>query len=145
MAAEGRRLGLGLRLHLAGERDDVPALLPGLDVFAMTSLYEGLPCAVVEAMQCGLPVVATAVNGTPEVVIDDVTGLLIPPARPLACAAALRRMLEHPDDARRLGDAGRRAVAGRFDAGTAAAALGGVYDAALAAPPERLALLSEAS
>ncbi len=145
VAAQGQELGLGSRLHLAGERDDVPALLPGLDVFVMTSLYEGLPCAVVEAMQCGLPVVATAVNGTPEIVIDDVTGLLIPPARPQACAAALRRMLEHPDDARRLADAGRRAVAGRFEAGAAAAALGGVYESALGARPDRLTLLSEAS
>jgi glycosyltransferase involved in cell wall biosynthesis len=85
------------------------------------------------------------VNGTPEIVIDDETGLLIPPARPEACAAALRRMLEYPDDARRLANAGRRAVAGRFDAGAAAAALGRVYDAALGALPDRLALLPEAS
>lgn len=143
--AQARQLGLGSRLHLAGERDDVPALLPGLDVFVMTSLYEGLPCALVEAMQCGLPVVATAVNGVPEIVLDDVTGLLIPPARPQACAAALGHLLNHPDDARRLANAGRRAVAGRFDAGAAAVALGGVYDAALGALPDRLALLPEAS
>jgi glycosyltransferase involved in cell wall biosynthesis len=145
VAAQGRQLGLGSRLHLAGEREDVPALLPGLDVFVMTSLYEGLPCALVEAMQCGLPVVATAVNGVPEIVLDDVTGLLIPPARPQACAAALRHLLNNPDDARRLANAGRRAVAGRFEAGAAAVALGGVYDAALGALPDRLALLPEAS
>jgi glycosyltransferase involved in cell wall biosynthesis len=143
--AQGRTLGLGSRLHMAGEREDVPALLPGLDVFVMTSLYEGLPCALVEAMQCGLPVVATAVNGVPEIVFHNVTGLLIPPARPQACAAALGYMLDHPDTARRLADAGRREVAGRFDASAASAALGGVYEAALGALPDRLALLPEAS
>jgi glycosyltransferase involved in cell wall biosynthesis len=143
--AQGRTLGLGSRLHLVGERDDVPALLPGLDVFVMTSLYEGLPCALVEAMQCGLPVVATAVNGVPEIVFHNVTGLLTPPARPQACAAALGYLLDHPDHARRLADAGRSAVAGRFEAGAAAVALAGVYDAALGALPDRLALLPEAS
>jgi glycosyltransferase involved in cell wall biosynthesis len=143
--AKGRALGLGSRLHLAGEREDVPALLPGLDVFVMTSLYEGLPCALVEAMQCGLPVVATAVNGVPEIVFHNVTGLLIPPARPQACAAALTYLLDHPHTARRLADAGRREVAGRFDAGAAAAALAHVYEAALGALPDRLALLPEAS
>jgi glycosyltransferase involved in cell wall biosynthesis len=143
--AQGRTLGLGSRLHMAGERDDVPALLPGLDVFVMTSLYEGLPCALVEAMQCGLPVVATAVNGVPEIVFHNVTGLLIPPARPQACAAALVYLLDHPDQARRLADAGRRGVAGKFEAGAAAAALGGVYEEALGALPDRLALLPEAS
>jgi glycosyltransferase involved in cell wall biosynthesis len=143
--AQGRALGLGSRLHLAGERDDVPALLPGLDVFVMTSLYEGLPCALVEAMQCGLPVVATAVNGVPEIVFDNVTGLLVPPARPQACAAALGYLLDHPDSAQRLADAGRRAVAGRFEAGASAATLGRVYEAALGALPDRLALLPEAS
>jgi len=55
-----RRRGLGGRVHLIGERSDVADLLPGLDVFVMTSLYEGLPCAIVEAMRCGLPVVASA-------------------------------------------------------------------------------------
>lgn len=143
--ARARGLGLGSRLHLAGEREDVPALLPGLDIFVMTSLYEGLPCALVEAMQCGLPVVATAVNGVPEVVVPGVTGLLIPPADPKACAAAIAGLLSRPDDARRLADAGRASVAGRFDATDAAAALGRVYAAALGAPPDRLTLLAEAS
>ena len=143
--SRARGLGLGSRLHLAGEREDVPVLLPGLDVFVMTSLYEWLPCALVESMQCGLPVVATAVNGVPEIVVPEVTGLLIPPARPQACAAAVRRLLDHPADATRLGAAGRRAVAGKFDAVTAAAALGGVYESALGVRPDRLALLPEAS
>jgi glycosyltransferase involved in cell wall biosynthesis len=89
--------------------------------------------------------VATAVNGVPEIVFHNVTGLLTPPARPQASAAAIGFLLDHPDHARRLADAGRSAVAGRFEAGAAAVALAGVYDAALGALPDRLALLPEAS
>ena len=58
--------GLADRFLLLGDRDDVPQLLPAFDVFAMSSLWEGLSCSVVEAMTCGIPVVATAVNSTPE-------------------------------------------------------------------------------
>ena len=74
----------------AGHRDDVPELLPGLDVFAMASRYEGLPCAVAEAMAAGLPVVATAVNAVPDVVMPGETGLLVSPERPRQLAAAIR-------------------------------------------------------
>ena len=73
------RCGLSGRMLFTGERADVEALLPGLDVFAMASRYEGLPCAIVEAMGAGLPVVATAVNSVPNVVIAGETGLLVPP------------------------------------------------------------------
>ena len=74
--------GLSERFLLVGERRDVPALLPAFDVFALSSLYEGLPCALVEAMTCGIPVVATAVNSVPEVVIAGSTGLLARSVRP---------------------------------------------------------------
>ena len=67
---------------LAGERTDVPDLLPAFDVFALSSLYEGLPTVVVEAMVCGVPVVATAVNAVADVVVPGETGLLVPPRRP---------------------------------------------------------------
>ena len=78
MEARAARRGLHGRFLCAGHRDDVPELLPGLDVFAMASRYEGLPCAIVEAMSAGLPVVATAVNAVPDVVIAGETGLLAP-------------------------------------------------------------------
>ena len=90
-----------------GERADVEALLPGLDVFAMASRYEGLPCAVVEAMGAGLPVVATAVNAVPDVVIAGETGLLVPPGRPELLGRAIGYLLDHPAEAARLGAAGR--------------------------------------
>ena len=69
------------RIILAGERADVPEVLPAFDVFVLPSLYEGLPTAVVEAMVCGIPVVATAVNAVPDVVVPGETGLLVPPRR----------------------------------------------------------------
>lgn len=94
--------GLVDRFLLLGERHDVPTLLPGLDVFAMSSLYEGLPCAIVEAMTSGVPVVATAVNSVPEVVIPGKTGLLVPPRDPGRLAGAIRYALDRPDELARM-------------------------------------------
>jgi glycosyltransferase involved in cell wall biosynthesis len=101
------RHGLSGRMFFAGERPDVPILLPGLDVFAMASRYEGLPCAVVEAMVAGLPVVATAVNSVPDIVVAGETGLLVPAGRPEALSRALQHVLDNPALAARLGSAGR--------------------------------------
>ena len=69
---------------------DVPQLLPAFDVFAMSSRYEGLPCAIVEAQECGIPVVATSVNAVSDVVVPGVTGLLVAPQDPGQLAAAAR-------------------------------------------------------
>lgn len=96
------RHGLNGRICFTGERGDVAALLPGLDVFAMASRYEGLPCAVVEAMTAGLPVVATAVNAVPNVVIAGETGLLVPPGRPELLATSIGYLLDNPAVAARL-------------------------------------------
>ncbi|HEV7210058.1 MAG TPA: glycosyltransferase [Mycobacteriales bacterium] len=90
------RMAPKARVILAGERADVPALLPALDVFALPSRYEGLPVAIVEAMMCGIPVVATAVNAVSDVVIPGVTGLLVPPERPDLLAGAIRYLLDEP-------------------------------------------------
>lgn len=116
------RHGLYGRMLLAGERSDVAALLPGLDVFAMASRYEGLPCAIVEAMTAGLPVVATAVNAVPEVVIAGETGLLVPPGRPELLARAIGYLLDNPAVAVRLAAAAR----GRLGEDLTQAALGAV-------------------
>lgn len=108
-------LGLGGRLVFLGERADVPELLPGLDIFAMASRYEGLPCALVEAMAVGLPVVATAINAVPDVVLPGETGLLVPAGCPQALARALTHLLDHPDEAARLGRAGRASLGERLN------------------------------
>lgn len=91
-----------VRLVLAGERSDVPDLLPAFDVFALPSRYEGLPVAVVEAMVSGIPVVATAVNSVPDVVVPGRTGLLVPPQRPDLLALAVGHLLDHPQEAARM-------------------------------------------
>jgi glycosyltransferase involved in cell wall biosynthesis len=101
------RRGLSGRMSFLGERTDVAALLPGLDVFAMASRYEGLPCAIVEAMAAARPIVATAVNAVPNVVIAGETGMLVPPGRPDLLSGAIRYLIENPPVANRLGLAGR--------------------------------------
>jgi glycosyltransferase involved in cell wall biosynthesis len=108
------REGLASRFLLLGERDDVKRLLPAFDVFAMASRYEGLPCAVVEAIAAGIPVVATAVNAVPEVVIPGRTGLLVPPAAPDQLGRALAYLLYHPQEAAEMAVAARSALGDRF-------------------------------
>lgn len=116
------RSGLNGRMAFTGERGDVAVLLPGLDVFAMASRYEGLPCAIVEAMTAGLPVAATAVNAVPNVVIAGETGLLAPPGRPELLAGAIGYLLDHPAEAARLAATAR----GRLGDDLSQAALGEV-------------------
>jgi sugar transferase (PEP-CTERM/EpsH1 system associated) len=85
-----RRRGLADRARLVGYRDDVAPWLGMMDVFVQPSLMEGMSNAVLEAMAVALPVVATAVGGTPEIVEHGVTGLLVPPATPTALGEAMR-------------------------------------------------------
>jgi glycosyltransferase involved in cell wall biosynthesis len=95
------------RVVLAGERTDVLEVLPAFDVFALPSRYEGLPTAIVEAMICGVPVVASAVNAVSELVVPGETGLLVPPQRPRLLAAAIRHLLDSPEVAARMAAAAR--------------------------------------
>jgi glycosyltransferase involved in cell wall biosynthesis len=122
-----RKLGLADRMLFTGERQDVPALLPGIDVFAMASRYEGLPCAIVEAMSAGLPVVATAVNAVPDVVIAGETGLLAPAGMPALLGRAIGHMLDDPAYAARLGAAGRDRLSGELSPDALGAVLSQVY------------------
>jgi glycosyltransferase involved in cell wall biosynthesis len=112
---EVQRLGLESAVQFLGERSDVPALLATADVFVLSTRSEGLPLSILEAMAAGLPVVASNVGGVPELVLDDATGLLVPPADPHALAGALERLLEDPLLGRRLGDAARLRIAEQFD------------------------------
>jgi glycosyltransferase involved in cell wall biosynthesis len=103
-------MGLGERVRFAGYQQDVWPWLAACDVFALSSDWEGMPNAVLEAMGAGLPVVATAAGGTPDVVVDGVTGLLVPPGDSTALAAALDRLIHAPDLRRAMGAEGRRRV-----------------------------------
>lgn len=102
------------RIVLAGERQDVPEILPAFDVFVLPSLYEGLPTAVVEAMVAGIPVVATAVNAVGDVVVPGETGLLVPPRRPDLAADAVRYLLDRPAVAARMAVTARARLGERF-------------------------------
>jgi glycosyltransferase involved in cell wall biosynthesis len=113
--AEIRAAGLAGAIELAGERRDVPQLLAGADVFVLSTQSEGAPLSILEAMAAGLPVVAAAVGGVPELIEHGGTGLLVPPADPAALAAALERLLRDAGLRRALGAAGRARVRARFD------------------------------
>lgn len=117
LAAEvAQAVGDESRIKVLGYRDDVPELYTILDIFALSSLWEGLGRALTEAMIMGLPVAATAVNGIPELVKHQQTGLLSPPSQPARLAENIVWLLEHPADARRMGLRGQALVVPNFDA-----------------------------
>ena len=124
--------GLTDRFRLLGERRDVAALLPAFDVFALSSLYEGLPCALIEAMTCGVPVVATAVNSVPEIVISGETGLLVRPRDPGSLSHGVAYMLDRPEEAERMAFAARASLGDRYQPEALGAALTEVYETVLA-------------
>jgi glycosyltransferase involved in cell wall biosynthesis len=105
LEARATALGLAGRVRFLGERDDIERLLPGMDVFVLSSREEGIPNALLEAMAAGRACVATAVGGTPEVLRDGETGWLVPPGEPGALADALEQALTRPGEARRRGEA----------------------------------------
>jgi glycosyltransferase involved in cell wall biosynthesis len=126
-----KRNGLADRFLLLGQRSDVAALLPAFDVFALASHYEGLPCSIVEAMTCGIPVVATAVNAVPEVVVPGRTGLLVRPGAPKSLGKALAYLLDHPDEGARMAQAARDQLGDRFHPAVLGRDLSETYELAL--------------
>lgn len=96
LEARVRELGLADRFRLLGWRDDVPRILRALDVFVLTSRWEGLPRSVVQAMAAGVPVIATAVDGTRDVVVDAVTGFAIAPGDVETGARRVLELLAEP-------------------------------------------------
>jgi glycosyltransferase involved in cell wall biosynthesis len=103
-----RRLGVDGRVIFTGYREDIPALIAGMDVFVLPSLNEGMGRVLVMAMALGKPIVATHVGGVPELLGQGEAGLLVPPADPRALTDAICALLADPFRAKTLGAAGRR-------------------------------------
>ena len=106
-------LGLGPRVRLVGERQDVWSLLHDVDLSVLSTLHEASSNVIMETMAAGKPIVATDVPGNRELIDDGTTGLLVPPQNPEALAAAMLRLLQHPSEAQAMGVRGRGRVAQR--------------------------------
>jgi glycosyltransferase involved in cell wall biosynthesis len=108
------KLKLENRVTLPGRIQHTIGFLRTVDLFVMSSRYEGFPNVLVEAMACGLPVISTRWNGATEIIQDGIDGILVPPNDPLSLAAAMRRLMSHSDERARLG-AQALDVSKRFD------------------------------
>jgi glycosyltransferase involved in cell wall biosynthesis len=126
-------LGLEPRVHFAGARRDLGNVLAAIDLFVMPSLWEGLPLSLVLAMGAGLPAIATRVAGIPEVIENDVSGLLVPPGDKDQLSAALARVTGDAALRARLGEAARAFVRPRFGVDRYVASITDLYSDLLAA------------
>jgi glycosyltransferase involved in cell wall biosynthesis len=116
---QAAELGIAEATRFVGAREDVPALLKLMDVFVLSSLSEGAPNAIMEAMAAGVPVVATRVGGVPELVADGSTGILVEPRDPVALADAIADLLDDRTRAILMGRSGQSVARERFDIGAA--------------------------
>jgi len=108
-------LGVTDRVHFAGARKDVHRLLPTMDIFVLASLMEGTALALIEAMASGRPCVATAVGGTPEIVTDGESGVLVPPGDGAALADAIAKLAAHDELRETIARTARRRAHQDFD------------------------------
>lgn len=100
-------LGIADRISFLGVRADVPAILAGSQIFVLSSKREGFPLSILEAMRAGLPVVASAVGGIGEAVVDGQTGFLVPAGNPVAMRESLEKLITEPRLRQKMGHAGR--------------------------------------
>ncbi|MDP9183822.1 MAG: glycosyltransferase family 4 protein [Actinomycetota bacterium] len=127
---------LGVPILFTGFRADAPRVASAFDVFVIPSRYEGLGRALTEAMASGRPVVATAVNGVPDLVEPGVTGLLAAPGDVAALAEATVWLLEHPEEARLMGEQGQQRVRSHFGPEAMCQALDELYSELLGLPAQ---------
>ncbi|HJV93700.1 MAG TPA: TIGR03088 family PEP-CTERM/XrtA system glycosyltransferase [Azonexus sp.] len=113
---------------LPGERGDIPEIMQGLDCFVLPSLAEGISNTILEAMACGLPVIATAVGGNADLVVAGKSGEIIPAADPEAMAKEIVRLANAPTLAKTMGHAGRQVIEQKFSMNAMVAAYQGTYD-----------------
>ena len=128
-------LGVRQQVTFRGQvpRDAMPGIFLDADAVVCTPWYEPFGIVPLEAMACGVPVVAAAVGGLTDTVVDQVTGLLVPPRDPAATAAALARLLGNPGLGRTLGRAGRQRARARYSWDRVAAETENAYKQTLAA------------
>ncbi len=107
-------LGITDRVAFLGDRLDVPDLLADSQIFVLSTHYEGAPISILEAMRCGLPIIATNVNGIPEQVADGVTGLLVPHQDVDALSAAISKLANDPERRHQMGAAGKNKFVREF-------------------------------
>ena len=133
LAALSEELGVTEQVHLRGRvpREEIPSLIRSADVVACTPWYEPFGIVPLESMACGRPVVAAAVGGLADSVVDGVTGLLVPPRDPAAIADALATLLADETLRRRMGAAGRERVEARYAWERVAATTEQIYERAL--------------
>jgi len=127
------QLGIQDKVRFLGESENVLSVLPHCDIFFLPSRSEGFSNALIEAMACGLPCVATRVGGNTEAVEEDCSGYLIESEDHKAAADRIQRLLNNPVSAREMGSAGRKIVENRFTAEVMIQQLVGHYEGLLAA------------
>jgi len=128
LQAYARKLGIESRVDFLGHRSDIPDLLRRCDVFVLPSLFEGLPISILEAMALRKPVIATAVGGTPEIIQDGRTGILVPPHDSAQLGSAIRTLFADTKLRTRLAVAGRKRVQAEFSARAMVERTVSVYD-----------------
>jgi glycosyltransferase involved in cell wall biosynthesis len=128
------QLGLRGRVEFLGWVDDMHSVLPRWDVFVMPSLEEGFPIAALDAMAAGLPVIASAVGGVPELVVDGETGWLVPPADVETLASRLRSLLLNPEHRLSMGAAAQARVRNHFNLTQMTENFSRLYDELLGEP-----------
>lgn len=120
--------GIANVVWLPGASTDIAEIMQGFSVFALSSIAEGTPVTILEAMSVGLPVVATNVGGIPALVLDRVTGTLVPPNDADAMAAALAAYIQQPETATQHGTAGRERIVRHYSVAAMLAAYTALYD-----------------
>ena len=109
------KLKLNGKVHLIGNKNNPWSVYHSMDLFIMSSIYEGLGRSITEALSCGVPVVCTDVEGVPEIVRDNITGILVPPKDANKLADGIIRTLNDMDTAKKMAEEGRRFVKDNFD------------------------------
>ncbi|MGI2902810.1 glycosyltransferase family 4 protein [Tolypothrix sp. VBCCA 56010] len=132
LKSQVQQLGIADKVRFLGSREDVPEILKVSDVFALSSLWEGLGRAMTEAMLIGKPVVVPNIYGIPEIVHHNETGLLFPAKNIEQLAEHLNYLLQHPEERERLGNNARQLTRQLFDANLMVQQIEAIYDRVLA-------------